>query len=308
MKRASAGTKLRRLLRRPGRVLAVLGAPNAFHAKIMEANGVEACFVGTSITGGNYTGLPDLGILSMTECVGFAKWIAQSVKMPVILDGDTGHGGIMAVRRLVQECIDAGLAGVRLDDQPLEQKRRTLSSGISIVSRTDAIIRYRAAVDARDEIDPNFVIMAQCYARNAVNGGMTETLARLRLYEKDAGVDWVQLEAPHSIDEIKRARRAVKGPFSAMKGELPRPLTLAEHKTLGLNAAWYTFVPDQVLKISAWSFFQQFKKKDIRAWNEFTAAHAGTPFTGGPKLPWDATGMTELSRWEAKYARKRQRR
>lgn len=308
MKRAGAGIKLRRLLRRPGRVLAVLGAPNAFHAKIMEANGVEVCFVGTSITGGNYTGLPDLGILSMTECVGFAKWIAHSVKMPVILDGDTGHGGIMAVRRLVQECIDAGLAGVRLDDQPLEQKRRTLSSGISIISRADAITRYRAAVDARDEIDPNFVIMAQCYARNAVNGGMAEALARLRLYEKDGGVDWVQLEAPHSIDEIKRARRAVKGPFSAMKGELPRPLTLAEHKALGLNAAWYTFIPDQVLKISAWSFFREFKKKDIRAWNEFIAAHAGTPFTGGAKLPWDATGMTELSRWEARYARKRQRR
>ncbi len=308
MKRATAGITLRRLLRRPGRVLAVLGAPNAFHAKIMEANGVEACFVGTSITGGNYTGLPDLGILSMTECIGFAKWIAQSVKMPVILDGDTGHGGIMAVRRLVQECIDAGLAGLRLDDQPLEQKRRTLSSGISIISRADAVTRYRAAVDAREEIDPHFVIMAQCYARNAVNGGMAEALARLRLYEKEGRVDWVQLEAPHSIDEIKRARRAVKGPFSAMKGELPRPLTLAEHKALKLNAAWYTFVPDQVLKISAWSFFQEFKKKDIQAWTEFTAAHPGTPFTGGAKLPWDATGMTELSRWEAKYARKRARR
>ena len=92
-------TKLRQLLRRKNKVLAVLGAPNAFHAKIMEANGVEACFVGTSITGGNYTGLPDLGILSMTECVAIAKWIARSVKIPVILDGDTGHGGIMAVRR-----------------------------------------------------------------------------------------------------------------------------------------------------------------------------------------------------------------
>ena len=105
-------TKLRQLLRRKNKVLAVLGAPNAFHAKIMEANGVEACFVGTSITGGNYTGQPDLGILSMTECVEFAKWIARSVKIPVILDGDTGHGGIMAVRRLVRECIEAGLAGL----------------------------------------------------------------------------------------------------------------------------------------------------------------------------------------------------
>src|SRR2546426_2156826 len=117
-------TRLRQLLRRKNKVLAVLGAPNAFHAKIMEANGIEACFVGTSITGGNYTGLPDLGILSMTECVGIAKWIARSVKIPVILDGDTGHGGIMAVRRLVQECIEAGLAGVRGRGPPFEQKGR----------------------------------------------------------------------------------------------------------------------------------------------------------------------------------------
>jgi 2,3-dimethylmalate lyase len=308
MKTASSGRKLRRLLRRPGKVLAVLGAPNAFHAKIMEANGVEACFVGTSITGGNYTGLPDLGILSLTECVGFAKWIARSVNIPVILDGDTGHGGIMAVRRLVRECIEAGLAGLRLDDQPLEQKRRTMSAGISIVSRAEAVTRYRIAVDAKNEVDRDFVIMAQCYARDAINGGMAETLKRLRLYEKDGGVDWVQFEAPHSIAEIRRARRAVKGPFSAMKGRLPRALTLAEHRELGLSAAWYTFLPDQVLKVSAWSFFQEFNKKDMIAWDEFTRAHAGTPFTGGPQLPWDATGMSELAKFEVRYAPKRKRR
>ena len=294
-------TKLRQLLRRRNRVLAVLGSPNAFHAKIMEANGVEACFVGTSITGGNYTGLPDLGILSMTECVEIAKWIARSVKIPVILDGDTGHGGIMAVRRLVRECIEAGLAGLRLDDQPLEQKRRTMSTGISVVSREDAVARYRAAVDAKNEIDPDFVIMAQSYARNAVNGGMAETLKRLRLYEKKAGVDWVQFEAPHSVQEIERARKVVNGLFSAMKGQLPRALTLEEHKTLKLNAAWYTFLPDQVLKTAAWSFFQEFQKKGTRAWDEFVRANPNTPFTGGAKWNWDATGMTELSKLEARY-------
>jgi len=273
----------------------------------MEANGVEACFVGTSITGGNYTGLPDLGILSMTECVEIAKWIARSVRIPVILDGDTGHGGIMAVRRLVRECIDAGLAGLRLDDQPLEQKRRTMSTGISIVSREEAVARYRAAVDAKNEIDPDFVIMAQCYARNAVNGGIAETLKRLRLYEEEGDVDWVQFEAPHSVDEIKRARKVVRGPFSAMKGQLPKALTLAEHRALNLTAAWYTFLPDQVLKASAWSFLQAFKRDGIRAWEEFIAAHPDTPFTGGKKWSWDATGMTELGTLEAKYAGKRRR-
>jgi 2-methylisocitrate lyase-like PEP mutase family enzyme len=301
-------TKLRRLLRRKGKVLAVLGAPNAFHAKIMEANGVEACFVGTSITGGNYTGLPDLGILSMTECVEIAKWIARSVKIPVILDGDTGHGGIMAVRRLVRECIDAGLAGLRLDDQPLEQKRRTMSAGVSIVSREEAVARYRSAVDAKNEVDPDFVIMAQCYARNAINGGMAETLKRLRFYEKEGGVDWVQFEAPHSVAEIKRARKVVKGPFSAMKGQLPRALTLEEHKALKLNAAWYTFLPDLVLKTSAWSFLQAFSKKGIKAWYKFLENNSDTPFTGGKALPWDITGMVEVTKLEAKYFSGKKRR
>lgn len=301
-------TKLRQLLRRKNKVLAVLGAPNAFHAKIMEANGVEACFVGTSITGGNYTGFPDLGILSMTECVAIAKWIARSVKIPVILDGDTGHGGIMAVRRLARESIEAGLAGLRLDDQPLEQKRRTLSAGISIVSREEAIARYRAAVDAKNEIDPDFVIMAQCYARNAVNGGMAETLKRLRLYETKAGVDWVQFEAPHSVQEIERARKAVKGPFSAMKGQLPRALTLEEHGALKLNAAWYTFLPDLVLKASAWSFLETFQDRGIGAWFEFLEKNPDTPFTGGKAWNWDATGMTELTKLEARYFSGKKRR
>src|SRR5947209_8895606 len=215
-------TKLRQLLRRKNKVLAVLGAPNAFHAKIMEANGVEACFVGTSITGGNYTGLPDLGILSMTECVEIAKWIARSVKVPVILDGDTGHGGIMAVRRLVRECIDAGIAGIRLDDQPIEGKRRTQSAGIEVVSREQAIARYRAAVDMKNELDPGFVVMAQCYARDAVNGGLEACIERLAAYERDAGVDWVQFESPHTVDEIKRARVAVKGTLSFMRGKLAK--------------------------------------------------------------------------------------
>src|SRR5437764_9327222 len=301
-------TKLRQLLRRKNKVLAVLGAPNAFHPSIVEATVLETCCVGPSIAGGNRTGLPDRAILSMTECGAIAKWIARSVKIPVILDGETGHGGIMAVRGLARESIDAGFAGLRLDDQPLGQKRRTLSAGISIVSREEAIARYRAAVDAKNEIDPDFVIMAQCYARNAVNGGMAETLKRLRLYETKAGVDWVQFEAPHSVQEIEGARKAVKGPFSAMKGQLPRALTLEEHGALKLNAAWYTFLPDLVLKASAWSFLETFQDRGISAWFEFLERNPDTPFTGGKAWHWDASGMTELTKLQARYLSGKKRR
>jgi hypothetical protein len=99
----------------------------------------------------------------------------------------------------------------------------------------------------------------------------------------------------------------VRGPFSAMKGQLPKALTLAEHRDLHLTAAWYTFLPDQVLKASAWSFLQAFKRDGIRAWEEFIAAHSDTPFTGGKKWSWDATGMMELSTLETKYGVKGRR-
>src|SRR3954471_5029447 len=177
--------RLRELLARRERVVSVLHPPTAALARIMEQTGCEAGFVGTSAVVGGYTGLADVGTASMTECVQIGKWIAQSVEFPVILDGDTGHGGIMAVRRLVRECIDAGLAGIRIDDQPIEGKRRTQSAGVQVVPLEQAVVRYRAAVDMKNELDPSFVIMSQCYTRDAVNGGLDECLKRLAAYERD---------------------------------------------------------------------------------------------------------------------------
>ncbi len=128
---------------------------------IMEAAGAEAAFVGTSGVVGAYTGMSDVGVATLTECVTIAGWIARSVSFPVMMDGDTGHGGIMAVQHLVTECIHAGLAGVRIDDQPIEGKRKTQDAGLEVVPLELAIARYRAAVDRKNELDPDFVIMAR---------------------------------------------------------------------------------------------------------------------------------------------------
>src|SRR5436190_19941919 len=167
-------TRLRELIDRSDRVLSVLHPPNAACARIMEQAGCEVGFVGTGGVVGAYTGLADVGTLTMLECVTVAGWIAQSVRFPVIMDGDTGHGGIMAVRRMVRECIRAGIAGVRIDDQPIEGKRRTQDAGLTVVPIDQAVARYRAAVDMKNELDPDFVIMAQCYARDAAGGGLVD--------------------------------------------------------------------------------------------------------------------------------------
>src|SRR5437016_3168091 len=152
-------TQLQELIHRRDQVLAVLHPPSAAHARIMEKAGCEALFVGTGGVVGAYTGLADVGTATMTECLTIAGWIADSVSIPVMVDGDTGHGGIMAVRRLVRESIRAGLAGIRIDDQPIEAKRKTQNAGIDVVPLDQAIARYRAAVDMKNELDPDFVVM-----------------------------------------------------------------------------------------------------------------------------------------------------
>src|SRR5437016_1324389 len=262
-------TRLRRLIERTDRVLAVLHPPSAALARIMEQAGCEAGFVGTGGVVGAYTGLADVGTLTMLECVQIAGWIAQSVKFPVIMDGDTGHGGIMAVRRMVRECIRAGIAGVRIDDQPIEGKRRTQSAGLTVVPIEQAVARYRAAVDMRNEFDPDFIIMAQCYARDAENSGLEDAIGRLKVYREQAGIDWVQLESPHSVKEIKLARAAVKGPFSFMKGKLQRYLSLEEHQQLGVHIAWFPGFTHHVLWAAMWDFMQDFRSRGIAAWEDF---------------------------------------
>jgi 2-methylisocitrate lyase-like PEP mutase family enzyme len=210
--------------------------------------------------------------------VQIAGWIAGSVDFPVMMDGDTGHGGIMAVRRMVRDCIRAGIAGVRIDDQPIEGKRKTQSAGMEVVPIEQAIARYRAAVDMKNELDPNFVVMAQCYARDAANSSLDDCLVRLRAYREDAGVDWVQLESPHSKEEIAAARRAVEGPFSFMKGKLPRYLSFDEHLALGVTIAWVPSFTHHVIWAALSDFMRDFGNDGIAAWEHFVTRREGHPY------------------------------
>jgi 2-methylisocitrate lyase-like PEP mutase family enzyme len=293
-------TRLKKLIHRQGKVLSVMHPPTAALARIMEHSGCEALFVGTSGVIGGYTGMSDVGTATMTECVQVAGWIASSVRIPVIIDGDTGHGGIMAVRRLVRESIKAGIAGIRIDDQPIEGKRRTQSAGLEVVPLEQAIVRYRAAVDMKDELDPDFVIMAQCYARDAANGGLNDTLLRLEAYQRDAGVDWVQLESPHSVEEIKLARQAVSCPLSFMKGRLPRYLSFDEHLELGVTIAWLPGFSHHVIWAALSDFMADFRARGIAAWDDFLARRKDAPYII-PELPPDGEGLDKQRALEERY-------
>ena len=97
-------------------------------------------------------------------------------------------------------------------------------------------------------------------------------------YEKEAGVDWVQFEAPQSTDEIRMARERLSCTFSFMKGGLPRYLTLEEHRELGADAAWLPSFTHHVIWAAVSDFMAAFNEKGIGAWDEFLAARNGKPY------------------------------
>jgi 2-methylisocitrate lyase-like PEP mutase family enzyme len=295
-----ATARLRSLLHRPDRVLTVMHTPSAGLARAMEAAGAEAGFVGTSGVVGAYTGMEDVGVASIPECVMIGGWIARAVNFPVILDGDTGHGGIMAVRRLVEDSIRAGLAGVRIDDQDIEAKRGTTHAGITVAPLDIVLARYRAAVDCARELDPDFVVMAQCYVGEARNGSFDEALRRMRLYREVAGVDWVQFTAPRSNDDIRAARAVVDGPFSVMEQHLPAPLDHADLLGMGITLQWAPNVTHLAAQAAVYDVVHDYMARGPVAVRDFRARHADNPYVTRA-LPGPGAAVLKQRELEERY-------
>lgn len=205
-KTASPGRRLRSLLSRRGAIRS-LGAHDVFSALVAQEAGFETIFLGGFGTSASLLGLPDLNLLTLDEMTGAVRRMASRLTVPLVADGDTGHGGVHNVRRTVQEFERAGAAGVILEDQ-VSPKRCGHFSGKDVIPAVDMVTKLRAALDARS--DPNFVIIARTDARAVA--GMAEAIRRARLY-RAAGADMAFIEAPHGEDELKLIPRKVKGPL-----------------------------------------------------------------------------------------------
>ena len=227
MERAS--TRLRALIAR-GPTLYVPGCYNAMSARVLEAAGFEAIYMtgyGTSLA---LTGMPDVGLATMSEMVANARYIAAAVEVPLIADADTGFGNAINVIRTVREYIAAGVAGVHLEDQVMP-KRCGHVAGRLVIPLEEAVGKIRAAVDARHAADPDFVLVARTDARGASGGSLDEAIRRANAFLA-AGADLAFVEGPTSADEVRRICREVQGPvFYNMTGVSPR-FTLDELRAL----------------------------------------------------------------------------
>ena len=237
-------TRLRELLK-AGPTLFVPGCFNAMSARVLENVGFRAIYMSGYGTSLSLTGLPDAGLLTMTEVITNARYIAQAVNIPVIADADNGYGNAINVIRTVREFIGAGIAGIHLEDQ-VSPKRCGHVAGRLVVPIEEAVGKMRAADATRKELDPDFVLIARTDARGASGGSLDEAIRRANALLA-AGADLAFVEGPTTVEEVRRVCSEVKGPvFYNMTGVSPR-YSLEEMKALGIAV---TIAPGALMRVS----------------------------------------------------------
>ena len=227
--------RLRVLLERPG-ILVMPGCHDAISARIIEEAGFELGFMSGFAVSAARLGMPDTGLISYAELVDQGQNICRAVSIPMIGDGDTGFGSAQNIKRTVQGYERAGFAAIMLEDQ-VAPKRCGHTEGKSVVGRDEALMRIRAAVDAR-ESGEDILIMARTDARACVD--LDEAIARCRAF-RQIGADITFLEAPLNDAEMRRYCAEVDGPKMANLIEGGKtPLLAAERlEEIGYKIAVY---------------------------------------------------------------------
>lgn len=227
-------------------ILVMPGAHDALSAKVIEIAGFNAVTLGGYAASAASLAKPDVSLLTFMEYVDIVRHITEAVGIPLFVDGDTGHGNVTNVQRTVRVFERAGVAGLFIEDQVFP-KRCGHMEGKQIIPMKEMIAKIKAAVDARE--DPDLVIMARTDA--IATDGLNEAIERGNRYA-EAGADLIFVEAPTSIEDMRRINREVNAPTKAIQiegGKTPL-LTVKELEELGYNVVVY---PNITVYATAWA-------------------------------------------------------
>jgi 2-methylisocitrate lyase-like PEP mutase family enzyme len=178
------------------RAVLVPGAANALTARIIEDLGFEAIYLTGAGLANTNLGVPDIGLVTLTELVDATAAIAAVTALPLIVDADTGFGNALNVVRTVRVLERAGAAAIQLEDQ-ISPKRCGHFEGKEVIPAAEMVSKLRAAVDTRSSED--FLVIARTDAR--ATEGLDAAIARAQSYA-EAGADLTFVEAPASLDEL----------------------------------------------------------------------------------------------------------
>jgi methylisocitrate lyase len=200
---------LREQLEDRNKIIVLPGVFDALSAKIAEYVGFEAMFQTGYGSSAALLGMPDFGLLNSGETVDNALRIIRAVRAPVLVDADTGYGNPLNVWRLVRDLESLGAAGIFLEDQ-VWPKRCGHMVGKDVIPKDEYIPKLKAALEARQSKD--FIIVARTDARAPM--GLDEAIERGKAYRK-AGADVIFVEAPRSIQELKKVANEIDAPLVA---------------------------------------------------------------------------------------------
>jgi 2-methylisocitrate lyase-like PEP mutase family enzyme len=198
-------TRYRELIKRP-QIAVMVGADDALSAKLVERAGFDLTFVHDYGVSASLLGMPDMGLVTLTEMTDILEKVVKAVNIPVIGDGGCGFGNPLNTYRTVREYESIGVAGVNLEDQ-VYPKRCGHLAGKQVVTPEEMVEKIRAAVDARK--DPDFVITAR--VDSIAIHGLDDAIKRANIYV-EAGADMIFVEAPTTEADIQRIIKETKAP------------------------------------------------------------------------------------------------
>ena len=233
-----ARARLRQIVE-SGTTVVVPGAPNALTARLIEDAGFLVTYVTGAGIANTYLGVPDIGLLTLTEVASHVAAIDGAVSTPLIVDADTGFGNAVNTWHTVRALERAGASAIQLEDQTFP-KRCGHFEGKSTITGEEMAEKVRAAVEARTDSD--LLIVARTDAR--AEYGLAEAIRRALLY-REAGADLTFVEAPESEEEIETVAREVPGPkvLNLVQGGKTPELPIERMQELGYSIALYANLP-----------------------------------------------------------------
>lgn len=267
-------TELRRQLRDEPWPLRAISGATPHHAQLTEAAGFRLFFHSGSQAAAHILGLPDAGLMTLTEATDNIRRICQSVSIPVVADCETGFGNAVNTTRAVHEFISAGVAGFFLEDQVFP-KRCGYTKGVEVIPIPEAVAKYHAAAAKRDELDPDVVILARTDARAAVGGGIDEVLRRCEAYLA-TGVDMLMVMALQSREEMQRVAKAFPGTPIYFNATSVKP-ALADVEYRELGAATYNVSISKVAQLMMERFLADCHSRGADAFNDFMKGEQSAP-------------------------------
>lgn len=284
-----------------GKLFSMPGIVDGYEAKIVEGCGFKGAYMSGGRTSAS-RGYPDAGLLTMNEMVANAHYCAEAIDIPLLSDADTGYGNALNMLRTIREFVMAGVAAVHIEDQ-VSPKRCGFMPGKQVIDMEEAAGKIRAAVDAKNEVDPDFVILARTDAMGAVGGSMDEALRRSEAYKK-AGADVTWIEGMKNAEELRYVVERVPKPFLLIPVGIPpaeRP-SEAELEKMGVACCLYPGMIFELTTPLLWEYLHDVVARGEAAQKDWAAWLAKIPLKYPPAPSFfQIAGMPKVKQWEEKY-------